>query len=120
MKAYTNNYAKINNEGKLEIHTDNAVFCNGETHTSIGGKTFEISGEDLMQIYALLKDKEITHLLNVRDKNYMNTVHHYMVVGENVENIKIMEEYVDLRNKVEEINNTRHWWERKIKIKNEL
>jgi hypothetical protein len=33
-----------------------------------------------------------------------------------VENIKIMKEYVDLRNKVEEINNTRHWWERKIEL----
>lgn len=113
------NYARLNN-GKLEIYTDNAVFCDGETHTTIGGKTFEISGEDLMQIYALLQDKEVTHLLNVRDKDYMNTIHHYMVVGEDVENIKIMKEYVDLRNKVEEINNTRHWWERKIEIKKDI
>jgi hypothetical protein len=109
------NYARLNN-GKLEIHTDNATFFNGETQTSIGGKTFEISGEDLMQIYALLNDREVTHLLNVRDKDYMNMVHHYMVVGKDVGNIKIMKEYVDLRNKVEEINNTRHWWERKITI----
>ena len=114
------NYAKINDKGKLEIYTDNAVFCDGETHTTIGGKTFEISGEDLMQIYALLKDKEVTHLLNVRDKGYMSTVHHYMIVGENVENISVMKEYVDLCNKVEEINNTRRWWERKIKIKEDI
>lgn len=115
----TSNYARLNN-GKLEIYTDNAVFCDGETHTTIGGKTFEISGDDLMQIYALLKDKEITNLLNVRDKDYMTVVHHYMVVGEDVENIEIMKEYVDLRNKVEEINNTRHWWERRIEIKEDI
>lgn len=120
MKKQSTNYVKINNNGKLEIYTDNAVFCNGETHTTIGGKTFEISGEDLMQIYAFLKDKEITCLQNCRKGNYINTVHHYMIVGENVENISVMKEYVDLRNKVEEINNTRHWWERKIRIDSEL
>lgn len=113
------NYARMNN-GKLEIHTDNATFFDGKTHTTIRGKTFEISGEDLMQIYAILKDKKVTHLLNVRDNDYINMVHHYMVVGNDVENIKIMKEYVDLRNKVEEINNTRHWWERKIKIKEDI
>ena len=116
----TSNYARLNN-GKLEIYTDNAVFCDGETHTTIGGKTFEISGEDLMQIYALLQDKKITCLQNCHHKgDYMNTIHHYMIVGENVENISVMKEYVDLRNKVEEINNTRHWWERKIEIKEDI
>lgn len=59
MKQRTN-YAKINNEGKLEIHTDNATFVDGETHTSFGGKTFEISGEDLVKIYAMLNDREVT------------------------------------------------------------
>lgn len=113
------NYARMNN-GKLEIHTDNATFFDGETHTTIKGKTFEISGEDLMQIYAILKDKKVTHLLNVRDNDYINMVHHYIVVGNDVEKIKIMKEYVDLRNNVEEINNTRHWWERKIKIKEDI
>lgn len=39
------NYARFDN-GKLEIHTDNATFLDGKTHTSIVGKTFEISGED--------------------------------------------------------------------------
>lgn len=34
-------------------------------------------------------------------------------------NIKI-DNMVDLRNKVEEINNTRHWWERKIEIKEDI
>ena len=109
------NYARLNN-GKLEIHTGNAIFFDGETHTSIIGKTFEISGEDLMKIYSLLQNKEITCLYNYRDSGCNTVINNYMIVGEDVENIKIMKEYVDLRNKVEEINNTRHWWERKIKI----
>lgn len=115
MKQNTN-YAKINHEGKLEIHTDNAIFVDGETHTTIVGKTFEISGEDLMQIYALLKDNEVTHLLNIRDKGYMSIFHNYIIVGKDVEKKCIMEKYVNLLNEVEKINKTRHWWERKITI----
>ena len=84
MKQKTN-YAKINDDGKLEIHTDNATFVDGETHTSIGGKTFEISGEDLMKIYALLQDREITQLLNVRDDSHFPTINNYVIVGKDVE-----------------------------------
>ena len=112
----TTNYARLNN-GKLEIHTD---YFDGETSTSFEGKTFEINGEDLMTIYALLNDKEITYLLNFRESGSVNTIHHYMVVGENVENKRVIEEYVELLKEVEKINSTRHWWERKIKIDREL
>lgn len=115
-----NNYAKINDKGKLEIYTDNAVFCDGETHTTIGGKTFEISGEDLMKIYAMLNDKEITCLYNCRDNGCMNVVSNYMFIGKDVENKHLMDMYVKLLYAVEEINDTRHWWERKIKIDSEL
>lgn len=113
------NYARLNN-GKLEIHTDNAIFFDGETHTSIGGKTFEISGEDLMKIYAFLKDKEITCLYNCRENGYNTIVNNYMIIGDNVEKNRLMDMYVKLLCNVEEINNTRHWWERKIKIDSEL
>lgn len=120
MKITSLNYAKLNDEGKLEIHTDNAVFFDGETHTSMSGKIFEISGEDLMKIYALLKDKEITCLYNVRESYSKDIISNYIVVGDDVENKRLMEQYVELLNEVEEINNTRHWWERKIKIGNRL
>lgn len=116
----TTNYAKINDEGKLEIHTDNATFIDGVTHTQIANRTFEISGEDLLKIHALLQDKEITHLLNVRRCCYGTTIDNYVIVGKDVEKKRLMDMYVKLLYNVEEINNTRHWWERKIKIDSEL
>lgn len=119
MKQKTN-YARINDESKLEIHTDNAIFIDGETHTTIGGKTFEISGEDLMKIYALLQDKEITRLLNVCDGSCSLTINNYVIVGKDVEKKRLMDMYVKLLYEVNEINDTRHWWERKIKIKEKI
>jgi hypothetical protein len=113
------NYARLNN-GKLEIHTDNATFFDGETHTTIGGKTFEINGEDLMKIYALLQDKEITCLYNCHDSSCNTVVSNYMIIGENVEKKRLMDMYIKLLYEVEEINKTRHWWERKIKINREI
>lgn len=114
------NYARFDN-GKLEIHTDNATFLDGKTHTTIGGKTFEISGEDLLKIYAMLNDREVTCLYNFREiEGCMNVVSNYMVIGKDVEKKRLMDMYVKLLNEVEQINKTRHWWERKIEIKNEL
>lgn len=119
MKHKTN-YAIINDEGKLEIHTDNAIFIDGTTHTQVVNRTFEISGEDLLKIHALLQDKEITHLLNVRRGCYCTTIDNYVIVGKDVEKKRLMDMYVKLLYAVEEINDTRHWWERKIKIDREL
>ena len=112
MKTKTTNYAKINDEGKLEIHTDNATFVNGITDTEFVNRTFEISCEDLMKIYAMLQDKEIITLITKRKE--------YVIVGKDVEKKHLMDMYVKLLCNVEEINNTRHWWERKIKIDSEL
>ena len=120
MKTQTTNYAKINAEGKLEIHTDNGFFINGKSYTAICGKMFEISGDDLMKIYALLEDKEITRLYNLREGGFTTFINNYMVVGENVEKKRLMDMYIKLLSEVEEINKTRHWWERKIKINNKL
>lgn len=114
----TRNYAYINGEGKLVIHTDNSVFTNGVTHTDMANRTFEISGEDLMKIYGLLQDKQITCLHYLRDSCFV--YNNYMIVGENVDNKRIMDMYVNLLKEVEELNNTRHWWERKIKIERTL
>ena len=112
MKTQTTNYAIINDEGKLEIHTDNAIFVDGITDTEFANRTFEISAEDLIKIHALLQDREITTLITKRNK--------YMVVGKDVEKKRLMDMYVKLLYNVEEINNTRHWWERKIKIKEDI
>lgn len=119
MKQKTN-YAKINNEGKLEIYTDNAIFVDGKTNTTLANRTFEISGQDLMKIYALLQDREITQLLNVRDDSHFLTINNYVIVGKDVEKKRLMDMYVKLLYEVDEINKTRHWWERKIKIDSEL
>ena len=104
----------------MEIRTDNATFINGVTHTQIANRTFEISGEDLLKIHALLQDKEIPHLLNVHRGCYCTTTDRYIIVGKDVEKKRLMDMYVKLLYNVEEINNTRHWWERKIKIDSEL
>lgn len=117
MKQKTN-YATINGEGKLEIHTDNAIFVDGITDTEFANRTFEISAEDLMKIYALLQDREVTQLLNVHRCCCCTT--NYVIVGKDVEKKRLMDMYVKLLYEVEEINNTRHWWERKIKIDSEL
>lgn len=120
MKSKITNYAKINDKGKLEIHSDNATFINGATSTQIANRTFEVSGQDLMKIYALLQDREITQLLNVRDDSLFPTINNYVIVGKDVEKKRLMDMYVKLLYEVKEINNTRHWWERKIKIDSEL
>lgn len=108
----TTNYAKINDEGKLEIHTDNATFVDGITDTEFANRTFEISAEDLMKIYIMLQDKEITTLITKRKE--------YVIVGKDVEKKRLMDMYVKLLYAIENFNNTRHWWERKIKIDSEL
>lgn len=114
------NHVIINNEGKLEIRTDNATIINGVTHTQIADRTFEISGQDLMKIYAMLNDRDVTCLYNCRENGCMNIVSNYMFIGKDVEKKRLMDMYVKLLNEVENINNTRHWWERKIKIDREL
>lgn len=120
MKTQGINCAYIDEKGKLVIHTDNATFVDGITDTEFANRTFEISGEDLMKIYALLQDKEITYLLNVRKGCYCTTIDNYIFIGKDVEKKRLMDMYVKLLCNVEEINNTRHWWERKIKIDREL
>ena len=114
----TKNYAEIDGNGKLVIHTDNGVFIDGKTHTEMANRTFAISGEDLIKMYALLQDKQITCLHYLRESCF--STNNYMIVGENVENKKVMEEYVSLLKEVERLNETRHWWERKIKIERTL
>ena len=114
------NYAEINGEGKLVIHTDNGVFSEGVTHTEMANRTFAISGEDLMKIYSMLNDREVTCLYNCRENGYMSVVSNYMFIGKDVEKKRLMDMYIKLLYEVEEINKNRHWWERKIKIERTL
>lgn len=120
MKRQTTNYAKINNECKLEIHTDNATFVDGITDAEFANRIFEISGEDLLKIYAMLNDRDVTCLLSCRDNDCMTEIYNYMFIGKDVEKKRLMDMYIKLLYAVEEINNTRHWWERKIKIDKEI
>ena len=108
----TRNYAEINGEGKLVIHTDNATFVDGTTDTEFANRTFEISAEDLIKIYAMLQDKDIITLITKSKE--------YVIVGKDVEKKRLMDMYVSLLKEVEELNSTRHWWERKIKIERTL
>lgn len=110
-----NKYARINSKGKLEIHTDNGMLCEGEYNSKIFG-TFEIDGVDLLKIYSLLADTEITELINIKEDKSSRDIDHYIIVGENVENLRLMDMYVKLKQKIEQFNRTRHWWERKIEI----
>ena len=114
----TGNYAEINEEGKLVVHTDNSMFKEGEIYTEMANRRFTISGEDLMKICGLLQDKQITCFYNFREGRF--GTNNYMIVGENVENKRIMDMYVRLLKEVEELNNNRHWWERKIKMERTL
>ena len=112
------NYAKINDEGKLEIHTDNAIVTDGQTNTEIRGcDLFTIDGDNLLKLYAILRDKSVTM------KNCKNSVFRHIeviVVGENSEAKELAAMCKILLDAIENFNNTRHWWERKIKIDREL
>lgn len=117
MKHKTN-YAKINDEGKLEIHTDNAIVTVEQTKTEINGcDTFEIDGDSLLKIYAMLQDKGVT-MIKCKESVLSHKV--FVVVGENSEAKQLATMCKTLLDAIENFNNTRHWWERKIKIDREL
>ena len=114
MKRKTN-YAKINDEGKLEIHTDNATLKNSETSTQIReNDAYTIFGKDLVQLYAILQDKKVMAIRGLRNGTLSYT--DIIVVGENAETKELAVMCKTLLDAIENFNNTRHWWERKIKI----
>lgn len=117
MKHKTN-YATINNNGKLEIHTDNAIVTGEQTKTEINGcDTFTIDGDSLLKIYAILRDKSVT-IISCRRPAVRHT--EFVVVGENSDAKELAVMCKTLLDAIENFNNTRHWWERKIKIDSEL
>ena len=101
-------------DGKLIIHNDNAVMNNGITTTTIKKTSkFVIDGEDLLQLYAVLQDREC----NVIETSHGRCHFKFIVVGENSNANGIAVICKRALDSIEEFNNTRHWWERKIKIK---
>ena len=111
-------YATLNNYGKLEIHTDNAVITDEQTSTEINGcDTFEIDGNSLLKIYAMMRDKRVT-IIDCENSAFRHT--EVIVVGENSEAKELAAMCKLLLVSIENFNNTRHWWERKLKIGREL
>ena len=101
-------------DGKLIIHNDNAVVNNGVTTTTIKKNSkFFIDGEDLLQLYSVLQDKEC----NVIETSHGKCHFKFIVVGENSDANEIAIMCKRALDSIEEFNKTRHWWERKIKIK---
>lgn len=113
------NHAIINDEGKLEIHTNNATLKNSETSTQIGeNDVYTIFGKDLAQLYAILQDKKVVAIRGLRNGTLSYT--DIIVVGENAEAKELAIMCKNLLDAIENFNNTRHWWERKIRIDGEL
>lgn len=106
------NTIRISEKGKLVIQTDNATCIDNDVITDIHGRTFEISGSDVIILQKLFKEKKVSCITVERGFN----IHTYIFVGENAENKEIVERNIKLEAAIEKFNNTRHWWERKIEI----
>ena len=104
------NTIRISEKGKLVIHTDNATCIDNDVITDIYGRTFEISGSDVIILKALLDKKKVS-CVTKGGPLYFDS---YIIVGENADCKELIEAYTDLKNRIEKFNNTRHWWERKI------
>lgn len=98
--------------GKLVICTDNAMSVDGEVTTDIQGKTFEISGADVLTFQAMLAEKKVSTII----KDVLFSQVAYIIVGENAEYKEAIECNLELKERIKEFNETRHWWERKLKI----
>lgn len=105
---------------KLVICTDNAMVEDGKVSTDIQGRTFEISGTDVLRIQALLAEKKTTC---IHTGGFLGNSITYVIVGENAEykeaveqNIELNKRVEDLDKRIEEFNKSRHWWERKLKL----
>lgn len=113
------NRVAVDSDSRMVISTDNALCCKGEVATDIVGRTFEISGKDVLRIQALLAEKKIT---TVHGEGFFGGIT-YVIVGENAECKEVVEQNVELNKRIEELdkqieefNKSRHWWERKLKV----
>ena len=83
--------------------------------TDIVGRTFEISGKDVLRPQALLAEKKIT---TVHGEGFFGGIT-YVIVGENAEykeaveqNVELNKRIEDLEEQIKEFNKSSHWWER--------
>ena len=106
------NEVLVRGNGKLMIYTDSAIVDDGVVSTDIEGKTFEISGTDVLRLQALLAEKKVTC---VHSDGFFNKLT-YVIVGENAECKEAVELYIELNKRIEEFNKSRHGWERKLKL----
>lgn len=106
------NKISISEEGKLIIQTDNAMCIDGNVTTDIRSKIFEISGTDVLILQAMLSEKKVSCIVK-RGPLYYDS---YIIIGENADYKKAIEDNIQMGNLIREFNNSRHWWERKIEI----
>lgn len=119
-KRKLNGKVLVDSNNRMVIFTDNAMVENGVVSTDIQGKTFEISGKDVLRIQALLAEKKTTC---IHTGGFLGNSITYVIVGENAEyqeaveqNIELNKRIKELDKRIEEFNKSRHWWERKLKV----
>lgn len=119
-KRKLNGEVLVDSNNRMVICTDNAMVEDGKVSTDIQGRTFEISGKDVLRIQALLAEKKITC---IHTGGFLGNSITYVIVGENAEykeaveqNIELNKRIKDLEKRIEEFNKSRHWWERKLKL----
>lgn len=106
------NKISISKEGKLVIQTDNATCIDDNVTTDISNKIFEISGTDVLILQAMFREKKVSC---ITFKDLLNQ-YSYIFIGENADNKKIVKRNIELETRIQEFNDSRHWWERKIKL----
>lgn len=119
-KRKLNGEVLVDSNNRMVICTDNAMVENGVVSTDIQGKTFEISGTDVLRIQALLAEKKTTC---IHTGGFWGNSITYVIVGENAEYQEAVEQNIELNKRIavldkriEEFNKSRHWWERKLKL----
>lgn len=118
----------FNDENKLVIETDNCTNINGELRTKVEGG-FYIKDEDVAKLFSIVNEKNCfySQIVIEGDWNYLNKTlkNELYIIDDNFASIikEQSEKLVELSEKLEklgdivtEFNDTRHWWERKIKI----
>ena len=118
-KMKLNGEVLVDSNNRMVICTDNAMVEDGKVSTDIQGRTFGISGTNVLRIQALLAEKKIT---TVHGEGFFGGIT-YVIVGENAEykeaveqNIELNKRIEELEKRIEEFNKSRHWWERKLKV----
>lgn len=126
----------INEDGKVIISNDNALIEEHSTHSDISGN-YAIDDISVLRLMTALnaihfiKESDLRHggrrlTIYSNDEDIKAKVEELKnTINEDVENIEVYRsKIVELRDRIftleyqiEKFNSTRHWWERKLKIK---